>query len=195
MKWLMCSGEKKKIAIQIKWRLQNWTRLCGNTHTAAERYDISGNAWFLFFCLACKKPPDGKMQKRRVSKKKKYDQLDFFSCFFLFFILPSAHLTVNETPSDLRGRSISQFFLSFSYSCYRWISSSSNLILRELKMYLQYLPMHHVCVCVGLSGGCSDGGSPSHVPAFRPKPGRFPPPKINVCESICAPVCVCVKVL
>lgn len=46
------------------------------------------------------------------------------------------------------------------------------------------------CVCVRLSGGCSDGGSPSHVPAFRPKPGRFPPPKINVCESICAPVCV-----
>lgn len=70
-------------------------------------------------------------------------------------------------------------------------------------MYLQYLPMHCTrtcvwgsewmcrCVCVRLSGGCSDGGSPSHVPAFRPKPGRFPPPKINVCESICAPVCVC----
>lgn len=60
----------------------------------------------------------------------------------------------------------------------------------------------HVCVCVFqqecvsvhvhvCQGGCSDGGSPSHVPAFRPKPGRFPPPKINVCESICASVCVC----
>lgn len=51
-----------------------------------------------------------------------------------------------------------------------------------------------MCRCVGvhmcISGGDSDGGSPSHVPAFRPKPGRFPPPKINVCESICAPVCV-----
>lgn len=45
-------------------------------------------------------------------------------------------------------------------------------------------------VCVRLSRGCSDGGSPSHVPVFRPKPRRFPPPKINVCESICAPVCV-----
>jgi len=47
---------------------------------------------------------------------------------------------------------------------------------------------------VDLSGGCSDRGNPSHVAAFRPKPGRFPPPKINVCESICAPVCVCVCV-
>lgn len=48
-------------------------------------------------------------------------------------------------------------------------------------------------VCIHLSGGCSDGGNPSYVAAFCPKPGRFPPPKINVCESFRAPVCVCVS--
>lgn len=70
-----------------------------------------------FFCLACKKPPDGKMQKRGVSKKQKYDQLDFFFPLLFTFFLPSAHLAVNETPSDLRSRSFTaylQLFLSFS---------------------------------------------------------------------------------
>ena len=43
---------------------------------------------------------------------------------------------------------------------------------------------------MSLSEACSDGGSPSYVPVFCPKPRRFPPPKINVCESICAPLCV-----
>lgn len=46
-----------------------------------------------------------------------------------------------------------------------------------------------VCVCVW-GGFALTGEAPSLVPVFRPKPRRFPPPKINVCESICAPVCV-----
>lgn len=34
-------------------------------------------------------------------------------------------------------------------------------------------------------------GKPLSCPCLLPKPGRFPPPKINVCESICEPDCVC----
>lgn len=41
-----------------------------------------------------------------------------------------------------------------------------------------------------MGGFALTGEAPSLVPVFRPKPRRFPPPKINVCESICAPVCV-----
>ena len=114
----------------------------------------------------------------------------------MLLISPSAHFTANETPSDLRGRSLVshlQFFLSFSYSCKRLTSSSSNLILRVFA-YAKCVCNDHeesFCVCVHLSGGCSYGGIPSPGVAFRPKPGRFPPSKINVCASICMPVCVC----
>lgn len=186
----------EKLLLKPSEGLKLNTAVWKHTHThTLRRKDMTYQAMrdFIFSASLAKSPLMVECKKRRVSKKEIWS----LRLFFPAFILPSAHLSVNETPSDLRDRSFVshlQFFLSFSYSRYRWTSSSSNLISRELKMYLLYLPMW-VCagsesVCVCLSGGCSDGGSPSHVHAFRPKPGRFPPPKINVCESICAPVCV-----
>lgn len=110
MKWLMY--KKNFHSNQVK--VSNWTLLyettLTHTHAAEERYDISGNAWFFFFCLPCKKPPDGKMQKRRVSKKEIWSVRPFS---LPFFILPSAHLRVNETPSDLRGRSFASYLQLF----------------------------------------------------------------------------------
>lgn len=146
-----------------------------------------------------------KCKKRGVSKKKKHDQLDFL---FLLLILPSAHLPVNETPSDLRGRSCVshlQFLLSFSYSCYRLTSASSNLILRELKMYFQYRSMHCMCVCK-VQKKCADvyacicqgvaltGETPLTSLPFVQSLGDSHHQK-SMCVRAYVRLCVCVKVL
>lgn len=94
----------RKITIQIKWRLQiehAWVRKKKQKkNTAVERWQITQCVIFLSASLAksslmvkCKKK-DSQQKRNMIS-----------STFFLLFILPSAHLTLNETPSDLRGRS------------------------------------------------------------------------------------------
>lgn len=147
MKWLMY--KKNFHSNQVKaFKLNTPVQKHTHTHTHYSRmiWHIR-QCMIFFFCLACKKPPDGKMQKRGVSKKQKYDQLDFFFSFaFYIFFLSSAHLAVNETPSDLRSRSFAaylQLFLSFSRAWYR---HPSDLILWELNMHLQCLPMHRIRV-------------------------------------------------
>lgn len=56
-----------------------------------------------------------------------------------------------------------------------------------LYAWVRFFRISAVCMFVN---DCSNGGNPSPIPAFCPKPGRFSPLKINVCESIWAPVCV-----
>lgn len=117
------------------------------THT---RTHCSGKIWHIRqkkkeeFCLACKMPRDSKTQnKKGQSAKKKYDLLDFFSA--LYFTLSSSHCKWN--PIRFKRPILLQFCFNdfFFHLRYRWTLSSSNLILKELKMYLQHLLMHCVC--------------------------------------------------
>lgn len=122
------------------------------------------------------------MVKRGVSKKE-YDQLYFFPAFY--FSISSSDCEWNPIRSQTQIVLLSAIHVFFF---------SANTLPRQIIFERNILPccplpvrtLHQDSVY-----GPSVGGSPSLVPAFRPKPRRFPPPKINVCESICC-VCVCV---
>lgn len=93
IRWLMSLTNRHWNQVKVL----NWTCLCENSHTHA--HASSGKIWHIrhdfFSCLACKKPL--MVKRRRVSKKHEIWSLRLF--FSLLYILPSAYLTVNETPS------------------------------------------------------------------------------------------------
>lgn len=117
MKWLMY--KKNFHSNQVKaFKLNTPVQKHTHTHThALQQNDMTYQAMHdFFFCLACKKPPDGKMQKRGVSKKQKYDQLDFF--FPLLF----------------------KFFFTISSSCSKWNPiRSKKQILRRLSSAFSFV--------------------------------------------------------
>lgn len=99
---------------------------------------------FLSASLA-KKLPDGKMQKKESQQKR--NMISY--TFFLLFILPSA-LTLNETPSDPRGRSFISHFKRIKHI----------LMIFVYALCVRFRQTVSVCVCVCLSAGCSDGEAP-----------------------------------
>lgn len=173
--WWNCHSNLLKASIERQW---------GNTHAHTAEKDMTYQALCDFFlCRACRKPPDGKER----SQQKGIWSLVFFPV--LYFSISSSDCEWNPIRSQTQIVLLPAIHVFFSCS----YSASSDHIWAELKLFniLSWCPLSGRTLHRDFAYGPSVGGSPSLVPAFRPKPRRFPPPKINVCESICC-VCVCV---